>query len=460
MSMNKIECIVDNISIHGWVVLNDLGEGSFSQVKRVKHKKTGRMGAMKVFDLEQLANISPRYATVEKAEELVVREINILHQLSHDHIVELLDVQCEGNLIYLIMELGEGGELFDYTCAHKRLSEKKARHFFRQLISVVEYCHGNFIVHRDLKLENILLDKSQENIKVADFGFGNFMQPGKLMMSSCGSYQYVAPEVIKNKGYVGPSSDIWSMGVILYAMIHGYFPFRHHNVELYHSLEPIMDHDFTVNSSYISLSGSDLISKLLHPDPFKRITIQKLRLHDWVNVGYISAPRCTLPEYKSVNVVDPDIIAKLCYFGFKPLDIVEKLNSGARCQEVAMYHLLAEKKSDKERDKLLSSVSSSSSSSSNSNLCYTSSFRKRSLTTGSRVETDKVSVPTLQPIRKARDRSVSNNEIENVAQEKKEKKSISSQLSHFLKLSLKHVKNHSKPTPQTKCECFYCMSDS
>ena len=176
--------------------------------------------AIKILDLQEIAKKSRTGKTVPQLRERVLREVSILQHLQHENIVRLFDAIEDGHKIYIVMELAEGGELFDYLAAQRRLSESQARLFFRQLVSVIEYCHANFVIHRDLKLENILLDKSL-NLKVVDFGLSNFITPGKLLETHCGSYHYTAPEVMDGGGYTGPSSDIWSLGVILYAFVFG-----------------------------------------------------------------------------------------------------------------------------------------------------------------------------------------------------------------------------------------------
>ena len=137
------------------------------------------------------------------------------------------------------MEYVSGGELFDYIVkkgrvrvffrTHAQLSENEARHFFQQLISGIEYCHKHNVVHRDLKPENIILDE-YNNIKIADFGLANLLEDGNFLDTSCGSPNYAAPEVISGRLYAGPEVDIWSCGVILYALLCGRLPFDDENI--------------------------------------------------------------------------------------------------------------------------------------------------------------------------------------------------------------------------------------
>lgn len=131
--------------------------------------------------------------------------------------------------IFMVMEYVSGGELFDYIVKHGKLTEDKARRFFQQIMSGVEYCHRHNVVHRDLKPENLLLDQNL-NVKIADFGLSNVMNDGEFLRTSCGSPNYAAPEVISGKLYAGPEVDIWSCGVILYALLCGTLPFDDEHV--------------------------------------------------------------------------------------------------------------------------------------------------------------------------------------------------------------------------------------
>lgn len=171
------------------------------------------------------------------------------------------------------MEYACGGELFDYIVKRKKLKEAEACKFFQQIISGVEYIHRCGICHRDLKPENLLLDESK-NIKIVDFGLSNTYREGGLLKTACGSPCYAAPEMIAGKKYYGLASDIWSCGIILYAMTCGFLPFEDPNTnKLY---KKILACDFTIPSS-LSVDCKDLVKKILNTDPAKRITIGDIR---------------------------------------------------------------------------------------------------------------------------------------------------------------------------------------
>jgi len=204
------------IKIGQYVLGKNLGIGAFGKVKLATHSVTGHKVAVKILNKAKIKQLG--------MEEKVQREINILHLCTHPHIIRLYEVIDTPTDIFLVNEYVSGGELFDYIVSKGRLSSDEARNFFHQIVSGVEYCHFQKIVHRDLKPENLLLD-SNLNIKIADFGLSNLMRDGDFLRTSCGSPNYAAPEVISGHLYAGPEVDVWSCGVILYALLCGSLPF-------------------------------------------------------------------------------------------------------------------------------------------------------------------------------------------------------------------------------------------
>lgn len=175
------------------------------------------------------------------------------------------------------MEYAQGGELFDHIVERKRLKEKEASKFFQQIISGVEYIHKLRIVHRDLKPENLLLDKNK-HIKLVDFGLSNTYKAGSTLKTAWGSPCYAAPEMIAGKRYHGITVDIWSCGVILFAMVWGYLPFEDPNTgQLY---KKILSANYQI-PNFVSSECRDLMKKILDTDPRTRITIPEIREHPW-----------------------------------------------------------------------------------------------------------------------------------------------------------------------------------
>ncbi|KAI3426244.1 hypothetical protein D9Q98_008620 [Chlorella vulgaris] len=242
-----------------------LGIGSFGKVKVAEHILTGHKVAIKILNRKKIKQMD--------MEEKVRREIKILRLFMHPHIIRLYEVVETPNDIYVVMEYVKSGELFDYIVEKGRLLEDEARHFFQQIISGVEYCHRNMVVHRDLKPENLLLD-SKMNVKIADFGLSNVMRDGHFLKTSCGSPNYAAPEVISGRLYAGPEVDVWSCGVILYALLCGSLPFDDENIP--NLFKKIKGGIYTL-PSHLSPGARDLIPRMLLVDPLKRITIPEIR---------------------------------------------------------------------------------------------------------------------------------------------------------------------------------------
>jgi 5'-AMP-activated protein kinase catalytic alpha subunit len=246
-----------------------LGVGSFGKVKLGEHEICEQKVAIKILNRKKIHLL--------RMNEKVKREINILKISNHPHIIRLFDVINTSTDIFVIMEYITGGELFDYIAGKGRLCEDEARRFFQQMISGVDYCHKNFVVHRDLKPENLLLD-AHFNIKIADFGLSNIMYDGCLLRTSCGSPNYAAPEVISGNSYLGPEVDIWSCGIIMFALLCGSLPFDDEKISnLYKKIQGGI---FSF-PNYVSDSGKNLINQILTTNPLNRITMNGIRKHPW-----------------------------------------------------------------------------------------------------------------------------------------------------------------------------------
>lgn len=323
------------LHVGSYEVGKTLGNGSFGKVKLGTNVFTKDKVAIKFFNHRKIA-------TVQQIEN-TRREIEIMKLLSHPNIVKLIDVieKTDECTTYLIAEYVSGGELFDYIVANGTVKEKQARHFMRQIVSAVEFCHANLIVHRDLKPENLLLD-GNGNIKISDFGLSNMIEPGKLLDSFCGSPLYAAPEILLAERYVGPPIDVWSIGVILYALLCGHLPWNGESqAEISHnSIKGIYD-----EPTEISNTGRDIIRKMLNPDPKARITIAGLRKHAWMNEGFDAPPTSMITARQPVFEVRDEIISQLVGLGFTNEEETRKqVLDNECCQVVAMYHLILDRK--------------------------------------------------------------------------------------------------------------------
>ncbi|KAG6538233.1 hypothetical protein ZIOFF_003345 [Zingiber officinale] len=217
----------------------------------------------------------------------IKREIATLKLLKHPHVVRLYEVSASKTKIYMVLEYVDGGELFDRIALKGRLSEREGRKLFQQLIDAVSYCHDKGVYHRDLKPENVLVD-AKGNIKVSDFGLSALPQHLRndgLLHTTCGSPNYIAPEVLSNRGYDGARSDIWSCGVILYVILTGSLPFDDRNLAVLY--QKIVRGD-TKFPKWLSPGAQDILKRILDPNPITRINVTGIKAHDWFNQDYTS----------------------------------------------------------------------------------------------------------------------------------------------------------------------------
>lgn len=266
-----------------YVLGSTLGEGEFGKVK-LGWRKDGKNPSQAAIKLIKRDSIP----TGSEKEGKIYREITALKKLRHPNIVRLVEVLQNDKYIGIVLEYASGGELFDYILDHRYLKESLACRLFAQLVSGVDYMHAKGIVHRDLKLENLLLDK-HKNIIITDFGFVNSFHNANndLMKTSCGSPCYAAPElVVSSEPYEGKKVDIWSCGVILYAMLAGYLPFDDDPENPDGSNIARLYHYITTTPltfpEYIQPTPRDLLRRILVSNPNKRISLKDIRSHQWL----------------------------------------------------------------------------------------------------------------------------------------------------------------------------------
>ena len=241
-----------------------------------------------------------------------------------------------------MLEYVEGGELFDYVSCYGALPEDEAVRLFRQIIGGLSYCHRFNICHRDLKPENILLD-SRRNIKLADFGMAALQPAGRWLNTSCGSPHYAAPEIICGKPYCGDKADIWSVGIILFAMLNGFLPFD--GGDLTTTLKLVKKGEYFLPPS-LSIEASDLIQRILQKRPEDRITMAEIWRHPLIK-KYEKYHQSLVPEGELVgplpaltaedcgrrvskrSEIDPELLRNLqtLWHGEKQDTLIEKLMS-------------------------------------------------------------------------------------------------------------------------------------
>ncbi|XP_036295517.1 testis-specific serine/threonine-protein kinase 1-like [Pipistrellus kuhlii] len=273
----------------GYIMGINLGEGSFAKVKSAYSERLKFNVAVKIIDRKK--------APADFLEKFLPREIEILIMLNHRSIVKIYEIfETSDGKVYIIMELGVQGDLLDFIKNQGALHEDDARKKFHQLSSAIKYCHDLDIVHRDLKCENLLLDKDY-NIKLSDFGFSKRClrdHSGRLTLSKtfCGSVAYAAPEVLQGIPYQPKVCDIWSLGVILYIMVCGSMPYDDSNIKKMLRIQKEHRVNFP-RSKHLTKECKDLIYRILQPDVTLRLHIDEILSHCWMQ----PKPRATLsPE--------------------------------------------------------------------------------------------------------------------------------------------------------------------
>ncbi|XP_048824244.1 serine/threonine-protein kinase SIK2 isoform X1 [Lagopus muta] len=311
-----------------------LGKGNFAVVKLARHRITRSEVAIKIIDKSQLDVVN-----LEK----IYREVQIMKMLDHPHIIKLYQVMETKNMLYLVTEFAKNGEIFDYLASHGRLSESEARRKFWQILSAVEYCHNRKVVHRDLKAENLLLDNNM-NIKIADFGFGNFYKSGEPLTTWCGSPPYAAPEVFEGQQYEGPQLDIWSMGVVLYVLVCGALPFDGPTLPILR--QRVLEGRFRI-PYFMSEDCEHLIRRMLVLDPSKRLTIAQIKEHKWMLIE-VPAQRTVLyasgqENQPSIGEYNEQVLRLMHSLGIDQQKTIESLQNKSYNHFAAIYYLLVER---------------------------------------------------------------------------------------------------------------------
>ncbi|XP_022890726.1 CBL-interacting serine/threonine-protein kinase 3-like [Olea europaea var. sylvestris] len=275
-----------------------IGEGTFAKVKFARNSETQQPVALKILDKAKILK--------HKIAEQIKREVATMKLIKHPNVVRLYEVMASKTKIFIVLEFVTGGELFDKIVNHGRMREDEARKYFQQLINAVDYCHSRGVYHRDLKPENLLLDASG-NLKISDFGLSALSQQVKddgLLHTTCGTPNYVAPEVLNDHGYDGATADLWSCGVILFVLLAGYLPFDDSNLmNLYNKISSA---EFTY-PPWISFNARKLITQILNPNPTTRITIPEILEDEWFKKDY-KPP--VFDEKEDANLDDVEAVFK------------------------------------------------------------------------------------------------------------------------------------------------------
>lgn len=332
------------------------------RVRIARHSRTGQYAAIKIVSktaLNSQVSLDHLAEEMEHRQLAIEREIVVMKLIDHPNVMRLYDVWETSAELFLVLEYVQGGELFEYLCEKGRLPTTEALGYFQQIISAVDYCHRFNIAHRDLKPENILLDKDH-NIKIADFGMAAWQvnkQDG-MLYTSCGSPHYAAPEIINGEPYNGSAADIWSCGIILFALLSGKLPFD--DEDCMALLGKVMVGKFVMPHGIDPL-GQDLIRKMLVMDVQKRITMSEIKQHPFYLLQRYEPCGHVMPNLDdiarpihSASSIDPDIFANLrtLWHGTPDQEIVKNLLSAERNWQKGIYHLLVDYRNKSHQERL------------------------------------------------------------------------------------------------------------
>ncbi|XP_054021956.1 hormonally up-regulated neu tumor-associated kinase isoform X2 [Melanerpes formicivorus] len=326
--------------VGNYLIGRKLGEGSFAKVREGLHVLTGEKVAVKVIDKKRAKKDT--YVTKN-----LRREGQIQQMIRHPNIAQLLDILETENSYYLVMELCPGGNLMHKIYEKKRLEEHEARKYIRQLILAVEHLHRAGVVHRDLKIENLLLDEDN-NIKLIDFGLSNcagILGYSDPFSTQCGSPAYAAPELLARKKY-GPKIDVWSIGVNMYAMLTGTLPFTVEPFSLRALYQKMVDKEMNPFPTQLSTAAVNFLRSLLEPDPAKRPNIQQALANRWLNENYPgrAPPNVTYPNRIHLEDLSQSVLLHMTEkLGYKNSDVINTVLSNRASHTLAIYFLLNKK---------------------------------------------------------------------------------------------------------------------
>lgn len=323
--------------VGNYMIGRKLGEGSFAKVREGLHALTGEKVAVKVIDKRKAKKDS--YVTKN-----LRREGHIQQMIRHPNITQLLDILETENSYYLVMELCPGGNLMNHIYDKKRLDERETQKYIRQLVLAVEHLHRAGVVHRDLKIENLLLDE-QDNIKLIDFGLSNcagILGYSDPFSTQCGSPAYAAPELLSRKKY-GPKVDVWSIGVNMYAMLTGTLPFTVEPFSLRALHQKMVDKEMNPLPPTLSTAAICLLKKLLEPDPNKRPNIHQVMADSWLQLANKNTGAPYLNRIHIEEINHTVLLHMTEKMGYKHSEVLSAVLTNRACHTLAVYFLLNKK---------------------------------------------------------------------------------------------------------------------
>lgn len=304
-----------------------LGQGAFGKVMLGYHILTGKKIAMKAIDKSHLQN--------EHAKRKIFREVYILKKIRSNYVVRILEVfETEQNFL-IVMEYMSGGDLLKYLKTNGKFSEEKCKKLFYQIVLGVNTIHKHGILHRDIKLDNIILDKTLKTVKICDFGVSKLVHKGEIIMDQCGTPAYLAPEIVLDKGYEGYWSDIWSLGVLLYCMICGTVPFKANTLQELHKAILLGKYELP---EFLSPTVKHLIKHMLMIVPNKRIPLDQILAHKWFEDCVEMFSEVGMDE--ETLRLNQDVMREIENYGYPRQYIINSLEYKSLNHAYATYQLL------------------------------------------------------------------------------------------------------------------------
>eukprot|EP00330_Aristerostoma_sp_ATCC50986_P005427 CAMPEP_0114576248 /NCGR_PEP_ID=MMETSP0125-20121206/1035_1 /TAXON_ID=485358 ORGANISM="Aristerostoma sp., Strain ATCC 50986" /NCGR_SAMPLE_ID=MMETSP0125 /ASSEMBLY_ACC=CAM_ASM_000245 /LENGTH=414 /DNA_ID=CAMNT_0001764623 /DNA_START=2111 /DNA_END=3355 /DNA_ORIENTATION=- len=280
----KVKNSCPHTTLDYYRLIKMIGKGAFGKVYLGVHLMTGKYVAIK--------SIEKSYMKDEASKRKVFQEVLILRKTN---LIRLLEVFENKKYLFMVLEYAANLDLLGLVKKKGRLHEDEAKRIFAQITAGIRYCHHTMILHRDVKLDNILLDENW-NVKICDFGVSRFVKKGQIINEQCGTPAYIAPEIIKEEGYEGCYADIWSMGVLLFAITTGTVPFKASNLDELH--EAIIKGQFTC-PGFLSDDLKDLIHKMIKLNPYERISIDDIPDHSWLRSRVETEDKFPMNDTKS-----------------------------------------------------------------------------------------------------------------------------------------------------------------
>ncbi|KAF8579138.1 Pkinase-domain-containing protein [Ramaria rubella] len=327
-----------------------LGQGSMGKVKLAQHNVTGEKLAIKIVPRVQPSVVPAgasqdavaRQHSKDASKEIrTIREASLCLLLHHPYICGMRELIVHQHHYYMVFEYVNGGQMLDYIISHGRLRERVARKFARQIGSALEYCHRNNVVHRDLKIENILISHTG-NIKIIDFGLSNLYNPSAHLSTFCGSLYFAAPELLNAKVYTGPEVDVWSFGIVLYVLVCGKVPFDDQSMPALHAK---IKRGLVEYPVWLSAECRHLLSRMLVTNPALRAPLPEVLAHPWMTRSSSGPPDPHLVHREPLRADDLDlnVIRGMTGFEFGSSDEIHRrltavLESDAYVRLVHAWH--------------------------------------------------------------------------------------------------------------------------